>query len=93
MRPAHRRWGERLEQSAAPRGETEESIQRALIIPHRQEPKLRKLRVAMSLSRLWQQQGMRKAACPWLTPIYGWFTASFDTLDLQKTKALLEELA
>ncbi len=27
-----------------------------------------------------------------LAPIYGWFTASFDTADLREAKALLEEL-
>jgi hypothetical protein len=28
-----------------------------------------------------------------LAPIYGWFTEGLDTVDLQKAKALLEELA
>jgi hypothetical protein len=28
-----------------------------------------------------------------LAPIYGWFTAGFDTTDLQESKALLEELS
>jgi hypothetical protein len=28
-----------------------------------------------------------------LTPIYGWFTEGFDTPDLKKAKALLDELA
>ena len=27
-----------------------------------------------------------------LTPVYGWFTEGFDTLDLKDAKALLEEL-
>jgi len=27
-----------------------------------------------------------------LTPVYGWFTEGFDTLDLNEAKALLEEL-
>jgi predicted ATPase len=47
----------------------------------------------MSLSRLWQQQGKRQEARALLEPIYGWFTEGFDTLDLQKAKALLEALA
>jgi hypothetical protein len=29
---------------------------------------------------------------PLLTPIYGWFTAGFDTADLQEARALLEAL-
>jgi hypothetical protein len=47
----------------------------------------------MSLSRLWQQQGKRREARQLLAPIYGWFTEGFDTADLQKAKALLEELS
>src|SRR5262249_42566010 len=31
-------------------------------------------RAAMSLSRLWQQQGRRDEACALLAPVYGWFT-------------------
>ncbi|MGH7966671.1 MAG: hypothetical protein ACRERD_33410 [Candidatus Binatia bacterium] len=46
----------------------------------------------MSLSRLWQQQGKKKAARKLLAPIYGWFTEGFGTKDLQEAKALLEEL-
>ena len=50
------------------------------------------LRAAMSLSRLWQQQGKRAEARELLAPIYGWFTEGFDTADLQEAKALLETL-
>src|SRR5262249_3374914 len=48
------------------------------------------LRAAMSLGRLWQQQGKRAAACELLAPIYGWFTEGFDTADLREAKGLLE---
>ena len=48
--------------------------------------------VAMSLSRLWQQQGKRAEAYEILASIYGWCTEGFDTADLKETKALLEEL-
>jgi hypothetical protein len=48
----------------------------------------------MSLSRLWwQQQGKRAEAYDLLTPIYGWFTEGFDTVDLQEAKALLDEMS
>jgi predicted ATPase len=47
------------------------------------------LRAAMSLSRLWQQQGKRDEARQLLAPIYGWFTGGFDTTDLQEAEALL----
>ena len=52
-----------------------------------------RLRAAMSLARLWQQQGKRAEAYELLAPIYGWFTEGFDTADLQEAKALLETLA
>ena len=45
---------------------------------------------ALSLSRLWQQQGQRTDAYALLAPIYGWFTEGFDTADLQEAKALLD---
>jgi predicted ATPase len=51
------------------------------------------LRAAMSLSRLWQQQGKRAEAYALLTPTYGWFTEGFGTADLQEAKALLETLS
>ena len=59
----------------------------------RQQAKSLELRTAMSLSRLWQQQGRRAAAYHLLAKIYGWFTEGFDTVDLQEAKTLFEELA
>jgi predicted ATPase len=50
------------------------------------------LRAAMSLARVWQQQGRRAEARDLLAPIYGWCTEGFDTADLQEAKVLLEEL-
>ena len=64
----------------------------ALDVARRQQAKALELRAAMSLSRLWQQQGKRAEARALLAPIYGWFTEGFDTADLQEAKALLEEL-
>ena len=37
-------------------------------------------------------QGKRQEAGDLPTPMYGWFTEGFDTLDLKQAKALLEEL-
>jgi predicted ATPase len=51
------------------------------------------LRAAMSLSRLWQQQGNRAEARELLASVYGWFTEGFDTADLQEAKGLLDELS
>jgi predicted ATPase/class 3 adenylate cyclase len=82
-----------LQQSVAQPGEAEVCFQQALDIACRQQAKSLELRAAMSLSRLWQQQGKRAEAYELLAPVYGWFTESFDTDDLQEAKALLEELA
>ena len=65
----------------------------ALAVTRRQQAKALELWAAMSLSRLWQQQGQRVEARELLAPIYGWFTEGFDTADLQDARALLEELA
>jgi predicted ATPase len=52
----------------------------------------RELRVAMSLARLWRDQGKPQRARELLAPAYGWFTEGFDTRDLKEAKALLDEL-
>jgi predicted ATPase len=82
-----------LRQPGTPQEEAETWLQRALDVACRQEAKSLELRAAMSLSRLWQQQGKRAEAYALLAPIYEWFTEGFDTADLQDAKALLEELA
>jgi predicted ATPase len=82
-----------LRQPGTPQAEAETWLQRALDVARHQEAKSLELRVAMSLARLWQQQGKRAEAYALLTPIYGWFTEGFDTVDLQKAKMLLEALA
>jgi predicted ATPase len=58
-----------------------------------QEAKPLELRAAVSLCRLWQQQGKRADGRELLTPVYGWFTEGFDTARLREAKALLEELS
>jgi predicted ATPase len=73
--------------------EAEGWFHQALAIARRQQAKALELRAAMSLSRLWQQQGKRAEAPELLASIYGWFTEGFDTADLQEAKALLEALA
>ena len=65
----------------------------ALDVAHRQEARSLERRVAMSLSRLWQQQGKRTEARQLLAPIYGWFTEGFDTADLREAKGLLDALS
>jgi predicted ATPase len=61
-------------------------------VTRRQQARSLELRAALSLSRLWQQQGKHAEARELLAPIYSWFTEGFDTPDLQEARALLEEL-
>jgi predicted ATPase len=75
------------------RAEAEICFQQALTIARHQQAKSWELRAAMSLARLWQQQGQRAEAHALLAPLYGWFTEGFDTADLLEAKALLDELA
>ena len=71
----------------------EACFHQALAIACRQQAKALELRAAMSLARLWQQQGKRAEAYALLAPVYGWFTEGFDTADLQEARALWEALA
>jgi TOMM system kinase/cyclase fusion protein len=73
--------------------EVELCFRQALDIAHGQQAKAWELRAAMSLSRLWRQQGKPDEARELLAPIYGWFTEGFDTADLQEAEALLETLS
>src|SRR5262245_42443031 len=75
-----------------PQAEAEACFQQALDVARRQQAKSLELRAAISLARLWQQQGKRAAAYDLLAPIYGWFTEGFDTADLQEASALLDAL-
>jgi predicted ATPase len=75
-----------------PQSEAEACFLKAIEIAQRQQAKSLELRAAMSLSRLWQQQGKKEEAHQMLAEIYGWFTEGFDTKDLQEAKTLLAEL-
>jgi predicted ATPase len=85
--------GEVLLASGATEHEVERWYQQALQVARQQEAKSLELRAAMSLSRLWQQQGRRAQAHALLAGIYEWFTEGFNTADLQAAKALLATLA
>jgi predicted ATPase len=71
----------------------EAHFNRALTVAREQQAKSWELRAAMSMVRLWRDQGKRNEARDLLTPVYGWFTEGFDTRDLKEAKALLDELA
>ena len=68
-------------------------FERALAVARQQQAKSWELRAAMSMARLWRDQGKRNEARDLLAPVYGWFTEGFDTLDLKEANALLDELA
>jgi predicted ATPase len=71
----------------------EGSFERALAVAREQQAKSWELRAAMSMARLWRDQGKRQQAHDLLAPVYSWFTEGFDTIDLQEAKALLDQLA
>jgi predicted ATPase len=81
-----------LHQAVLDEKQAEACFFQALGVARHQQAKSLELRAAMSLSRLWQQQGKRAEAYALLAPIYGWFTEGFDTADLQEAKALLAVL-
>ena len=70
----------------------EARFERALAVARAQQAKSWELRAALSMARLWREQGKRDEAREILAPVYGWFTEGFDTLDLKQAKALLDEL-
>jgi tetratricopeptide (TPR) repeat protein len=72
--------------------EAEGCFQQALDVARSQQAKMLELRAAVSLSRLWQQQGKRQEARQLLAEVYAWFTEGFGTADLQEAKTLLREL-
>jgi tetratricopeptide (TPR) repeat protein len=68
-------------------------FEKALAIARDQSSRALELRAATSLARLWAEAGERHKAHDLLAPLYGWFSEGFDTVDLKRTKALLDEIA
>ena len=89
----HRIAGEIALKSPEPdAAKAEEYFERALAVARKQQAKSWELRAAMSMARLWRDQGKPQQARELLAPVYGWFTEGFDTLDLKEAKALLDQL-
>jgi predicted ATPase len=89
----HRVAGEIVLKSPAPdTAKAQAYFERSLAVARQQQTKSWELRAAMSMARLWRDQGRRDEARNLLTPVYGWFTEGFDTLDLKEAKALLDDL-
>jgi predicted ATPase len=74
-------------------GAAEASFRKAINVAQHQSAKTWELRAAMSLARLWRDQGKTVEARELLAPVYGWFTEGFDTRDLKDAKALLSMLS
>lgn len=73
--------------------EAEGCFQQALAVARQQQARTFELRAAVSLARLWQQQGKPPAAHQLLAPIYAWFTEGLDTADLREARGVLAALA
>jgi predicted ATPase len=72
--------------------EAEKCFRRALEQSRESHARSLELDAAMSLARLWHQQGRKDEARELVRPIYDGFTEGFDTRDLKEAKALLKEL-
>jgi predicted ATPase len=70
--------------------EAERCLHKALATARGQQARALELRTAISLSRLWCQQGRQGDAAWLLRESYGWFTEGFDTADLLEAQTLLE---
>jgi predicted ATPase len=72
--------------------EASTALQRAVQIARRQSAKAWELRAAISLARLWRDQGRHADARELLAPVYAWFTEGLKTSQVQEAKALLDTL-
>jgi class 3 adenylate cyclase/predicted ATPase len=90
----HRRRADILLRLSKPnRAEGEACLRNAIALAQGQGARLWELRAAISLARLWRDQGRGAQAYDLLAPVYGWFTEGFDTADLKDAKELLDQLA
>jgi predicted ATPase len=64
----------------------------AIEVARSQQARSWELRAAMSLARLWRDQGKRIDAHDLLASVHGWFTEGFDTDDLKQARILLDAL-
>jgi predicted ATPase len=68
-------------------------FRKAIEVAREQSARSWELRAAMSLGRLWREQGRQREACRLLADVYDWFTEGFDTPDLREARRLLEVLS
>jgi predicted ATPase len=72
--------------------EAEPRFRRAIDVAKARGERSLELRAATSLARLLASRGKRSEARRLLREIYGWFAEGFDTADLQRARALLDDL-
>jgi len=85
--------GELLLDAGAVASEVEVLFNQAIEIARRQRAKSIEIRAAMSLAKLWQQQGKRADAQQLLADTYNWFTEGFETADLEAARKLFNDLS
>jgi class 3 adenylate cyclase/predicted ATPase len=78
--------------AGAAKGDIEGIYRQALEIARGQEARWLELRAATSLGEFWHGQGKADEARDLLGPLYAWFTEGFDTPDVTRARALLDEL-
>jgi hypothetical protein len=62
---------------------------RALAVARQQQAKSWELRAAISMARLWRDQGKRNEARELLARVYAWFTEGFDTRYLKEARVVV----
>jgi DNA-binding winged helix-turn-helix (wHTH) protein/class 3 adenylate cyclase/tetratricopeptide (TPR) repeat protein len=75
------------------REQAEKCFLTALACARQQGARIWELRAAVSLARLWQDQGRRVEARDVLKPIYNWFANSGNLPDIMDAHAILSELS
>jgi predicted ATPase len=77
-----------------PRDEAAEGwFKQSLTMAHDEGTKSPELRAALSLARIYVEQGRDEEARDLLVPVYAWFTEGFGTPDLVEAKAVLQTLS
>ena len=85
--------GELLRCQGADSEAVEKHYYQAMEAARQQEARMLELRAAMSLARLWCDQGRPKAARRILKEVLDQFTEGFETCDLKTASTLLQELS
>jgi tetratricopeptide (TPR) repeat protein len=70
----------------------EARLREAISLARERSARMVEMRAAISLCRLLLRRGQRAEARELLVPLYGWFTEGFDTPDLKRARAVIEEI-